>query len=76
MKDKNGREYAKLANLKAGDEVETEGLHCIVDKQKLVVRQEENGDLFIECSAGKHFLAGQIDDDTCEYLIGMYPVIS
>lgn len=60
----------KLSDLKAGDIVQTDdGFTCLPEGQHRVEADDE-GELYIHCSDGKHFLSGQEDEETGE-LIGL-----
>lgn len=60
----------KLSDLKAGDIVLTDdGFTCLAEGEHRV-EADEDGDLYIPCSDGKHFLSGQEDDETGE-LVGI-----
>lgn len=68
MNDKQGRPYAKLSELKAGDSIELDnGFTCA--KSGVTTVQEDNLGLYFTCSDGRHTLAGQVEDET---LIGIY----
>ncbi len=84
--DVNGREYAKVENVKAGDILQVDGDFegCFVPWSKLKVHETKDGLALMhnapECGAcggdnlGEdcpHLLEGQIDPEG--YLIGMYP---
>lgn len=67
-KDKQGREYAKVANVKAGDLIQVDGdFGCI---KPWSVLQVQKG-LYITCEDGLHDLASQIEDD---FYVGIYPI--
>ena len=73
MKDLNGRPYARLDQLKAGDKVETDGdFTCRPAGQVSTVEQDDNGPLYIPCNEDRHDLDGQLDEKG--YLIGVYKV--
>ena len=68
--DINGRPYAKLSKLKAGDAlIANGGFTCMRDGSERVV-EDEGEYLFVRCAKGKHALDGQADDG--EHLIGLY----
>ena len=53
----------KLTDLKAGDVVELDdGFDCMLPGLA-TVQADGHGKLFVPCSAGKHFLDGQLRDD-------------
>lgn len=70
--DREGRSYAKLSEVKAGDILETdEGFTCVPKGTHLVMKHPQLG-YFINCTKGQHYIDGQADDG--ETLIGMYHV--
>jgi hypothetical protein len=73
MKDKQGREYARLSELKAGDLVKiAAGFECIAEGTHTV--QACEGGFYLTCNEGYHFLEGQLaDEETDDSLIGIYP---
>lgn len=73
MKDRLGREYAKLSHLHAGQCVEAdEGFDCMDAGQRFTVFESSEG-MFVCCRYGRHYLAGQAHDIR-DSLIGFYPV--
>jgi len=70
--DKNGREYAKLDQLKAGDHVEIDDGFTCMSAGTTIVHEGAGGELYIPCSCGRHFLSGQHDGDN--WLVGIYPM--
>ena len=58
--------------LKEGDLVEVTGFRCI-DEHSVKEVKTVNGHLYVDCAGGKHYLEGQINDDTGE-LIGITKV--
>ncbi len=74
MKDLNGRTYAKLSDCKLGTMLEAGGgFTCIPKGAIQQVHETYRHGLYIRCTHGQHFLDGQLDCDTQEYLIGLYP---
>lgn len=72
MQDLNGREYAKLSELKAGDLIELDSeFTCMKGVARIC---DEQGGLYICCSHGKHFLDGEVYDNYDDSLIGIYKV--
>jgi len=55
------RKMIKFDNLKTGDTVTALGFDCIDDGVH-VVHQTPNGEFYIRCELGKHFLSGQKDE--------------
>lgn len=71
-KDVNGREYARLSELKPGDRVQVDdGFDCMEPWSIKEVQCNENGDWFINCSKVEHDLYGQLMDDR-DHLMGIY----
>lgn len=69
--DKQGRAYAKLADVKAGDAVNADGgFGCM--SGKYTVYADGVGGLYVECNYGTHYLDGQDDGDG--NLVGFYKV--
>lgn len=74
MMDKQGREYAKLSELKAGDKVEVDAdFDCMKPGSEKEVKSDAKG-LYVDCEADGHYLAGQADNG--EDLIGIYKVMT
>lgn len=74
-RDIQGREYARLSQLKAGDRVQVDrDFTCIIPFSIRIVREDEQG-LYIKCIEGNHYLDGQLDeaDGDDQILIGIYP---
>ena len=72
MKDKYGREYAKLSQLYEGNHVQVSGFSCIDQDGVRLVKYSPNG-LYVDCDHGYHFLSGQLETDG-DSLIGVYKV--
>lgn len=71
--DLQGREYARIADVKTGDMLEDDGgFGCLDGVSKHVVQADMNGQLFIPCDEGQHYLDGQVDDG--DHCVGLYPV--
>ena len=84
--DFDGREYAKLSELKNGDLVEVDsGFTCLCAGERRYVKLDPMGLLhlsegdfhkfyyYIECGAGHHGLDAQLMDDG-DHLIGIYKI--
>jgi hypothetical protein len=69
MKDKQGREYAKLSELKVGETIEVDRTFDGVEKYRLVL--EDSGRLWVLDNAGRHFLDGELMPDG-DSLVGVY----
>ena len=68
--DTHGRVYAWLGGLRAGCRVQFDDGHgCLPDHAVRQVKCDADGELYVECSCGKHFL---FDDGGI--LIGVYPM--
>lgn len=72
MKDKQGREYAKLSVLKEGDLIQVDGDFTCLEPWSEHTVQKDNDGLFIPCRSGTHHLGGQADDG--ENCVGIYNV--
>lgn len=70
MQDTNGREWAKLSELKLGDFVEVIGFDCMDGTRKV---RFDSGEPYIDCDHGHHFLSGQLETDG-DSLIGIYKI--
>lgn len=68
--DTNGRHYAKLSEVKAGDAVELDAGFTCMKAGKYEVHADEAGSLYVICADGHHYIDGQADDG--EHLIGVY----
>ena len=63
-------DWANKNNLRKEDIVEVFGFTCIPDKTLRKVHYDrENGELYILCTEGHHYIAGQLDEHN-EY-VGM-----
>ncbi len=71
--DKQGRAYAKLSELKAGDEIELDDGFTCASAGKKIVKETPYG-LAFDCSEGdgSHTISGQADDG--EHCIGIYKI--
>jgi hypothetical protein len=43
--------------------VADDGFTCIKGGTVLVIEQDEEGELFVPCAQGRHYLDGQLNDD-------------
>jgi hypothetical protein len=69
MEDVNGREYAKLSDLKEGDIVELDrDFSCM---SGIVEIFHSDDGLYFVCIYGRHYLIGQMEADGS--LTGIYP---
>jgi hypothetical protein len=56
--------FAKIEDVKAGSVLTLDGgFTCLPEGATVVTKQDEDGELYFECSAGRHYLDGQIDGD-------------
>jgi len=70
LTDLQGREYAKIKDVKEGNVLETDGhFTCMRKGEKNRVYKDPNNELFLICDDGRHYLDGQKKDD---YYLGMY----
>ena len=54
----------QFADVKYGDKlIADDGFTCIKEGAVLTVKENEDGDLYVQCDHDKHFLDGQIDYD-------------
>lgn len=67
--DKQGRPYAKLSELKAGDTIELDGDFTCIGAIKTQIKKDDSG-LYFECAEGGHHLRGHADDG--EHCVGVY----
>lgn len=69
--DTNGRHYAKLSTVKAGDTLETDQGFTCRPRRRVTLEQGDHG-LFFKCRSGEHYIDVQADDG--EHLIGLHEV--
>lgn len=71
--DTNGREWAKVSEVKEGSIVVPDSDFCgsLAHTNEYTVRKDEHG-LFLEAVAGKHYLDGQIDHEEGTHYVGLY----
>ena len=71
MRDKQGREYAKVSDLRAGDLVKVDGDFTCLEPWTTHLVQANTDGLWIDCNDEhhQHYLSGQIDNG---YYIGIY----
>lgn len=70
-KDTAGKPYAKLSETKPGDLLVVDaGFTCLKAGAQRRVKQDRDGELYIECADGGHTLSGQADDG--EHIVGLY----
>ncbi len=60
----------KLADLKAGDTIEIDGGFNCAAAGPVGVHIGDDGELYFDCRAGRHYLAGQ-EDEPGEALVGV-----
>jgi hypothetical protein len=64
------RQWAELSKVKAGDRLfADEGFTCMSAGEVKYVRRDHEGQLFVPCRDGKHYLVGQREGDV---LVGFY----
>ena len=59
----------KLTELKVGDVIIADSGFTCLKAGKYRVKVNSTGDLYINCTEGKHFLTGQLDND--DELVGL-----
>jgi hypothetical protein len=68
----DGRPWAKLSKLKPGDKIVSDGgCECIATSLTLEVKAE-NGELYVDCDMGRHFLDVQVSDEDTDSLVGFW----
>lgn len=70
--DLQGRAYAKLSNLKAGDTVITDGSFTCLAEGVMCCVFGEGSERHLLCADGEHLLDGHLAEDG-DTLIGFYP---
>jgi hypothetical protein len=71
-KDKQGRPYAALEELKPGSAILLDGGFDCRDAGEATVEADPDGRLFFACKHGRHYLEGQLDDCDGRSLLGVY----
>ena len=70
----DGREWARLSQLKPGDTVIADGgFTCIPDGARLQVCEHAEGGLCVPCAEGGHHLDGQLFAKDNDHLVGLWP---
>lgn len=70
MNDTSGHPWARISWVKEGSKLKTDsGFTCLPANVVKRVRKDKDGDLYICCSSGHHFLDGQIKG---KVYIGLY----
>ncbi len=69
MNDKQGREYARLSELKVGETIEVDKTFAGVEKYRTIL--EDGGRLWVLCNEGQHFLDDEVMSDG-DSLVGVY----
>lgn len=70
MHDASHRPYAKLSELKPGDEIELDDDFTCHKRGIVTIKARTDGVLYFNCDEGEHRLDGQADDG--EHCIGVY----
>ena len=69
--DTRGRAYALASSTKVGSTLVCgSGFTCLHKWEELTVKANHNGELYVECSAGRHALDGQFQGGV---YLGFYP---
>ena len=72
--DLNGKKYLTVEQVKKGLHIECDdGFDCIKKNSVKIIESDENGELYVPCKAGRHYLDGQLEQDI---FIGFYPLQS
>lgn len=80
---KDGREWAKLSELKPGMSIRADGdFTCGIANRTLIVGADIEGRLFVNCNGGhdgeptgrpaRHYLDGQLQGEDHDHLIGFW----
>jgi hypothetical protein len=69
MKDKQGRELARLSELHVGETIEVDKTFAGVERYRIVL--EDSGRLWVLCNEGKHFLDHELLSDG-DSVVGVY----
>ena len=70
----DGREWAKLSDLKAGDLLEFDTTFtCGIGGKTLLALQDHRGEWYVRCRHGTHFLEAQTEDGDGDHMIGVWP---
>jgi hypothetical protein len=65
------RPWARLSSLRAGSVVELdEGFTCHPAGEVTLLQDDRTGELYFECTCGRHLISGQADDG--EHCVGVY----
>lgn len=71
----DGREWAKLSDLKPGDKLIADGgFTCIPDGTIVEVAVDARNESYVPCKCGMHNLHGQVSEDDDDHLVGLWPV--
>lgn len=73
MKDKQGREYLKLAEAKEGATIELDDGFTCVEAGPSTLFKDERGVFRFGCAEGSHRIDSQANDGI--HCIGIYPVV-
>lgn len=66
------KNFAKISEVKVGSLLQcNDGFTCLPKNAQRYVH-EDDGELYIVCKCGKHFLDGQISFDDKEEYVGLY----
>lgn len=70
---KDGREWAKLSELKPGMTVQMDdGFTCGIAGKQCLVGAAPDGSLFVNCKDGRHDLSSQADGGDGDHLVGVW----
>lgn len=65
-------ENAAVANTKEGSIIKVDGAFtCMKNGTHKTVKEDDEGNLYVDCSEGKHYLDGQLSEDEL-YYVGLY----
>lgn len=58
-----------VKDVKKGSIIISDGnFTCLKENQYCIVHKEDNNQLYVKCSEGRHFLDGQLSDDGKTYI--------
>lgn len=69
--DRHGNEWVKLSELREGDKVRLDRSFDCHAAGLVKIEESASGELYFDCSEGRHYLSGQADDG--DHLVGIYP---
>lgn len=71
----DGVEYVKLGEVSAGDTIYADSGFDCMEAGAHTVLAAADGELYVECQKGQHWLSGQVEDES-DHVIGFTRVIA